>query len=264
MPTSQPDAIADRRLALLAGYVPGRVLLALRGVGAQGFTVGWPGFSETVAAEFMAAQVAALAVVEDCLSALVGAPVVTDPAPYVGRVGARSLDEFLAITPDAWAARVAGGLTPVEATVAQANQLAGSVATDVHAVARNATIDAANADPRFTGWARVAEPGACDWCRMLAGRGAAYESKQIATRTAAGKRYHRRCRCTARAMPRAAAVSRKPRSARERAVAAVKPGPPTPERADFLRRQIGILARLDNDWARAQHAAFTAELAQAA
>lgn len=42
-------------------------------------------------------------------------------------------------------------------------------------------------------WRRVPEPNACDFCLTLASRGAVYHTKI----TAAGKRYHRMCRCTA-------------------------------------------------------------------
>lgn len=43
------------------------------------------------------------------------------------------------------------------------------------------------------GWQRHASADACDFCRMLAGRGAVYKSSDIA----AGHEYHDRCHCTA-------------------------------------------------------------------
>lgn len=47
--------------------------------------------------------------------------------------------------------------------------------------ADRATIQAnAQKDVVSTSWARVARPGACDFCRMLAGRGAVYRSKSAA------------------------------------------------------------------------------------
>ena len=42
-------------------------------------------------------------------------------------------------------------------------------------------------------WRRIPEAGACDFCLTLATRGAVYKSKM----TAAGRRYHVHCRCTA-------------------------------------------------------------------
>lgn len=43
------------------------------------------------------------------------------------------------------------------------------------------------------GWQRHASAHACDFCLMLAGRGAVYESKKTAT----GHKYHDRCHCVA-------------------------------------------------------------------
>lgn len=59
-----------------------------------------------------------------------------------------------------------------------------------------------NPDP----WIRVAHPGACSFCQMLATRGtvingkvsgSAYSSRESALRTNKGKKYHDNCRCTA-------------------------------------------------------------------
>ncbi len=44
------------------------------------------------------------------------------------------------------------------------------------------------------GWARVPQGKTCDFCLMLASRGAIYESKETA-RGRKGKRYHRKCDC---------------------------------------------------------------------
>lgn len=258
---SRPDAIADRRLELLANRAPRQLLHVFRGTGAWEFASRWPELAAEVAGVFLAAQVESLAVAEDCLSGLAGSPVAPDPTPYVGRVGNRSLSDYLDITPSAWQARVAQGATPQQATVAQVQHLAGGVTTEVHAVARDATIDIAATDPRFTGWARVAEPGACDFCRMLATRGAVYGSAE----TAAGKRYHRLCRCVARARPAGAGATSwdgtGERADFNRAVEAINSGARTPGRRAFVERQIDILSRLDNEWARGQLAALRAEMA---
>lgn len=49
-------------------------------------------------------------------------------------------------------------------------------------------------------YARVPESGACQWCRMLASRGAAYTSKKRASVVTEGKRagesFHDECRCS--------------------------------------------------------------------
>lgn len=52
-------------------------------------------------------------------------------------------------------------------------------------------------DGVFRQWRRVPKPGACDFCLMLATRGAAYRTKETALFTEDGRRYHDFCRCTA-------------------------------------------------------------------
>lgn len=66
-------------------------------------------------------------------------------------------------------------------------QIAGS---EVHKVARGATLDMAGNTPVMGRYERIAEPGACDWCRGLATRGAVYYSSDTAA--ASG---HAHCRC---------------------------------------------------------------------
>lgn len=46
----------------------------------------------------------------------------------------------------------------------------------------------------FTAWRRAPEAGACDFCLMLATRGAVYKTQRTA---GDGNKYHRRCRCRA-------------------------------------------------------------------
>jgi hypothetical protein len=52
-------------------------------------------------------------------------------------------------------------------------------------------------DGVFRQWRRVPRPGACDFCLMLATRGAAYRTRESALFTEDGRRYHDFCRCTA-------------------------------------------------------------------
>jgi hypothetical protein len=65
---------------------------------------------------------------------------------------------------------------------------------------------AANATKNRMKWVRVARPDACAFCRLLASRAAAadgqYNSEQSAIFRADGKKYHDRCYCTAKAIPR--------------------------------------------------------------
>jgi len=65
---------------------------------------------------------------------------------------------------------------------------------------RRAVMDAAELDKEATGWARVTEPDACSFCRLLATRGAAYTSKASADFRAHTKKANGSggtCRCHA-------------------------------------------------------------------
>lgn len=72
---------------------------------------------------------------------------------------------------------------------------------------RNELIAAIEADTQAHGYARVAKPGACYFCRMLATRGAVYHSRESAGVVTASthlgndargevNRYHNNCHCT--------------------------------------------------------------------
>ena len=52
-------------------------------------------------------------------------------------------------------------------------------------------------DGLFKQWRRVPLPGACDFCLMLATRGAVYADKRTALYATDGSRYHAFCRCRA-------------------------------------------------------------------
>lgn len=68
------------------------------------------------------------------------------------------------------------------------NDAAAKLVTDV---ARSTVTDAVAADPEAVGWARVAKPNACAFCRMLATRGGVYTSETAKFRA------HNGCSCTA-------------------------------------------------------------------
>lgn len=67
-------------------------------------------------------------------------------------------------------------------------QIAGS---EVHQVARDATVGVAASTPPVGRVMRIAEAGACDWCRRAASRGPVFHSQVTAL---AGS--HANCRCT--------------------------------------------------------------------
>lgn len=70
--------------------------------------------------------------------------------------------------------RAAGSLfteNPAETLVA----LTASTGKYALAAGRQTVITATDSDPRASGWKRVTQSGACDFCRMLAGRGGVYK-----------------------------------------------------------------------------------------
>ena len=71
---------------------------------------------------------------------------------------------------------------PPDATAEQnaRDALASEVEQMVLDASRRAVMDAAALDKEATGWARVTEPGACSFCRLLATRGAVYKSSASA------------------------------------------------------------------------------------
>lgn len=72
--------------------------------------------------------------------------------------------------------------------------IAQRLVADADRAAIAVNVDADEADPR---WARVAQPGACAFCALLASRGPDYRTKDTATRTLSADRYHEHCGCVA-------------------------------------------------------------------
>lgn len=79
------------------------------------------------------------------------------------------------------------------------HQIAGS---DVHKVARGATMDMVGNTPDLGRFQRIAEPNACGWCRGLATRGAVYYSSDTASSSG-----HAHCRCEVVAVTDAARIA---------------------------------------------------------
>lgn len=69
-------------------------------------------------------------------------------------------------------------------------RLAGGSGRLIRAAGANTIVDAAHSDPEARGWRRNTAPGACQFCRMLADRGAVY--REDTARFAA----HDHCACT--------------------------------------------------------------------
>lgn len=93
------------------------------------------------------------------------------PAPTVAPGGASTPATVPAVTPRA--------VTPDVVQRAE-DALASEVEKLVLDQSRLAVIGASEVDGEAKGWARVTEPGACSFCRLLATRGAVYKSKDSA------------------------------------------------------------------------------------
>lgn len=72
------------------------------------------------------------------------------------------------------------------------NRMAGTMQRAVFDGARDTTLVNVAHEPRAA-WARHASANACEFCRLMATRGAVYKSAE----TAAGEKYHDNCHCVA-------------------------------------------------------------------
>ncbi len=116
------------------------------------------------------------------------------PEPRVA--GPAEAERVLAST--AWALQTRSGK---ELTAEQVKaRLAGTLTRLVREPGRTTVFDAVR--DAGTRWARIPGPYACDFCLMLASRGAVYESRESASTTSGtrgtrpeGLRYHDRCTC---------------------------------------------------------------------
>lgn len=206
MPRRTPEGILDERLRGIASAAERNTLAAFQGVAPHDIIAVWPELSPKVRTAILDAQGASLAAVGDYLGDLVDGFVPVDAAPWLGKIGEKPLDDWLDVTPRAHAARLAGGMTDSEAAVATAGYLSGTAGSEPFRIGREAVAVTSATDHRFTGWARIAEPGACAFCRMLATRGAVY-TEQTVLRTFGGLKYHSNCRCSAKAMPKGAGAT---------------------------------------------------------
>ncbi len=236
-----PESVQRLRLDQAAAKARRGALRAFRGVDVA--DPDWALIADRVAGVLLDAQVSGTDIAAGYLTQVARSEV-APAAGRVGRVGVRTIDEFLEITPRAHGARLARGLSDGEAIMATAAKLATSAGTEPHRLARDIVIDTASTDPRFFGWARVTVGDSCAFCLMLAGRGAVYRSAE----TAAGKRYHTGCDCIAVALPQQGTHPRSKRGPRAatasqtRAEAAkYRAGAATPERQASIRRQLEVL-----------------------
>lgn len=88
-------------------------------------------------------------------------------------------------------AATASGVPESTATSNALTATRGAMARLVLNAGRDTVLETGKADPRANGWSRVLGGGGCDFCQMLAGRGAVYFSEDTA-----GFEPHDHCGCT--------------------------------------------------------------------
>lgn len=116
----------------------------------------------------------------------------------IGRLrSGQSASRFVSAARDATGARMRQGATFAQALDATRHVMSSVAASEPHRIGRQASFEAGAADPRFSRWQRIAEPGACAWCRAAATRGAVYHSRDTAVAATMHRpiKGHTHCRC---------------------------------------------------------------------
>lgn len=157
---------------------------------------GWSDFIAAVYVAVLGTQLESVSAVDDYLASISGA---TAPLVIGGHVGftrdGRDVFGLVAVTGDVVKARIAGGESRIDALAASQSYLTGFAVSEPARLGRDLVLDTVEHDRRFEAYQRVAEPGACRFCRMLATRGPVYRSRASAAQTSDGKRYHLHCHC---------------------------------------------------------------------
>lgn len=177
--------LAALRLQTLAGAVRG-----------SGDDIGFARLTTLGTKAIVDAQGAAIGATEDMLiGTLIDNQVPGDDVVVSIEVGqlqsGAKVDEHLAKSQDVVRNRIAGGDTFEQAMQSTALHLIGLGASEPHRIGRQGLAEFGAADGRFDRWRRIAEAGACAWCRMLATRGAVYHSESTARVSG-----HAHCRCS--------------------------------------------------------------------
>ena len=204
-PRRTPEGELDAALRNVSYATERKVRAAFRGADWSRFAESWPDISPTIRDAILDGQTAAIEATSAYLTSLVNSPV-NARASALGKIGAADLDDWLDATPRGFFSRLSR-MSPAEAATQTAGYVSGVAESEPFRVARESTAETTIRDPRFDGWARIAEPKACDFCRMLATRGAVYTSEESASRTFGGLKYHTRCKCRVVAKPRGTGAS---------------------------------------------------------
>lgn len=204
-PTAALATAYDRRLATVRARAARRSQAAF-----TAFTSSrsWVDLYADMYVAWVAGQVDALAAADMMLAATVlasGGDLPTTTLVRGGYAGTTSagtpLLDVLGATERVVGNRRTAGLDYADAFGQSARWIDGNLTGDVDRVARDVILGAATGpDARIVGWQRIAEPGACKFCRTLATRGPVYKSQASASMTANGRRYHSRCKCRVEAV----------------------------------------------------------------
>lgn len=193
----------NRGLAIATGQASRAVRRRMAGIAAKSIAGDWPTISKRIAADIVGSQQSAALLsawyLQESVRARLHVPATLDEAPLaIGRTASgMTIARYVDRTPDIVAARIADGMKPDIALAMSERRLVGMAITEPNRIGREAIAWTSINDDNFSGWERVAEAGACDFCEMLATRGDAYTSQSSAQSTSTDLAYHNNCRCSA-------------------------------------------------------------------
>jgi len=207
MPTLSPPSeltnALNTGLTIAASKGARDVLISFRRIDPRTIAGDWPvigkRISDTITKGQQSAQFLSSWYLAEAISTVTAAPAgLVDIPDLTGRtVSGMSIGQYVSRTPDVVAKRVADGMKPEDALDMSARRLVGMASSEPHRISRATVAYGAVNDERITGWQRIAEPNACDFCEMLATRGDAYTSKASAEQSSKDLAYHNNCRCYA-------------------------------------------------------------------
>lgn len=200
------EAAHQRDINVIADDVARQVTAVARSADVADIDAWWsrsgPGVQRTVtrasaATATLASRFLVAEALENGVPGLVPSVAVADPV---------RIAESLRITgPVAFKTNMARTGNPDLARRAMTSRLAGSATRLTLAGSRETIADTAEASPAIARYRRVAQSGACDFCEMLAGRGAVYTAEsagRVVGRAGRprgnrriGQSYHDQCRC---------------------------------------------------------------------
>lgn len=205
MATRGPDKAAvaefERRLERARSRAGLRLGVLLSGVQDMDDESGWARLYALGTRTITEVQDDAIVAVADYLTATVTTAGWDRPVVVPMRSGflqsGQAVARFMAGTRDSVGARMNAGAKFPEAMTASSNIVRAVGASEPHRIGRDGTLDAALIDSRFTRYRRVPEARACQFCLMLASRGAVYLTE---TTAGAGRKFHSNCRCRVEAV----------------------------------------------------------------